>query len=470
MPDLGSVGRPADPGGHSKDLASQDHRPVRVAIWLPVIILLAFVVRMLVLVLVAPTPLASDEGDYFARANRVIRGLLAIQVGGRPPLTELFYALFFKIFGTAPSIARAANIFANVGTLLPIFYLGARLGGARVGLLSALLAAIYPNFIAYSNFLWSEPLYIFLSMSGLALLAWHLEKPSKWKLLASGVIFGCGALTREVGLAFALFAACWLVWNSRTRGRNYLVGAGLFMASFILTILPWTMRVNQFNDHFVLLTNTSYRNLFIGNIAEPFAEGLPERTAQYRGLGMTTSERELAARALVLQAISDRMPWWPLEKIADQVPRYFSPNSFTVLRLLKPVESKSDWPYQFKWPELDKRWVRVTAVVAVVAGYVLMVVLGIGGLILSGRTVISGLFGVFMLSQILPPIAAFACSRFRLASMCLFIIGAAMLLLSGRELWSASSTFRRSAAIVAMVAMLMIILVRYSSVLGPVWG
>lgn len=394
--------------------------------------------------------------------------------GDRPPASWNYYGLLFKLFGVSPWAARGGNVAVSVLALFPIFYLGRRFGDTDTGLWAAAIAAVYPNFVAYSHYLWPASIYLLFSALGLCLLVSFSGRPALWKAAVAGVVFGGSALTREMGIAFPPLATCWLIWFARRNLRQAIAAATVFVFACGLTILPWTIRISQRSDHFALLSHTTYLNLYIGNASDvqptPGSPGMtPKR--HYRRLGRTTSERELAARELALKAIGERMPWWPFQKLASEMPNFFTPNSFAVLRLSAGPETRlSKWAYSLRPGGLNTRTARVALILLTVGAYVLVAVAGVAGLVLARSGVLAILFTTFIASQFLPTAVAFACSRFRLGCMSLLIIGAAWVLCRGGAAWTRASSKRRIAAAVCATAMVLLISAKYYSVLGPHWG
>jgi 4-amino-4-deoxy-L-arabinose transferase-like glycosyltransferase len=429
------------------------------------------------LIAVEPTPLAGDEPDYYQRAVHLATQRQLSGVGERAPGNEFFLAVLFQLFGVSTLVARAGNVILSAATVIPIYALGRQLGGGRTALAAAALTAVYPNFIAYSHYLWAEPLYIFLSSSGLALLGSRCCRPSLWMSAAAGLFLGAAALTREVGLVFPPLAVAWLCFASRAEPGKAAARAGLFVATFAAVVLPWTLHLNAgSSEDFAVVTRTSQMNLYIGNV-EPrrvWGEG-PEvgPRKHYWSLGRNRREAERAARELALDAIARRMPWWPAEKIVEQVPRFFTPTSFAVRRLLMTSDAPEldrRWSYRFRWPWADTRPLRWLLVGVVVGGYVSVAVAGLGGLILARRPAAVGLLAVFAAAQILPTLVTFASSRFRLASMAILIVGAAAWMWRDESPWAAATTGRRRAAVIAMATFAVVILSRYQDALRSTWG
>ena len=167
------------------------------------------------------------------------------------------------------------------------------------------------------------------------------------------------------------------------------------------------------------------------------------------------------------------MPWWPFEEAAEEIPDFFSPTSFAVQRLLispdDPWVLKAAWAYQLRW-QTDNTGLRTAVAGIVVLSYALALVLGAAGLALSPRRDLKALFGLFILSQILPAVAAFAISRFRLACMAVFLVGTAWLLTKGRDAWRVAPRQRRIAAATISAAFLLMLCLRLGDAFSTSWG
>ena len=453
-----------------------DGRSPGPARWDPVLLWIlagALATRLVVLFAVSPTPLAGDELDYFWRGAERAQGIEPADTGFRPPLMEFFYGALFRVTGPSIPAARIATVLISVLLLIPLHDIARRFGDRGTARLATVLAAVYPNFIAFSHYLWSETVYLFLVLWGIALLGSHVERPALWKPSVAGVAFGLSALTRVVGVAFPLLAAGWLVWISRSelrRSLRPLAAPACLLAAVALPIAPWTASLNREGEPFAPITRTTWLNLYLGNARPPGTEPV----MQYPLLGETRIEREAKARELVLHEIWERLPAWPLEKIASELPNFFGPKSFAVRRLQtlreRSVGVNRAWGYRFRFPELDSHSFRSRAGVLIVCSYVAIVLLGAIGMALMPASRWRQLLLIFVFSQIAPTIVTFAISRFRLASMAVAVLGAAWLIRAGPEAWRNASPAARAAALAAATAITWMIALRWDQLSTNAWG
>jgi 4-amino-4-deoxy-L-arabinose transferase-like glycosyltransferase len=425
---------------------------------------LALSIRVIALHAAEPTLPAGDEWDYFRRAVRFARGQPSADPAGRAPGVIVLYGSVFRVFHPWVYLAKATNVVLSSLLVLPVYALGRSLGDRRVGLLAALLVALYPTFIAFSHFLWAEPLYMLLAASGTALIAWDLEHPSLWKLGAAGVLLGASALCKESGLLFPLAAAAWLLVRERSDWPRAALRAGVLVGLFGLTLLPRVVQINEPGQPLALITRTTSMNLYVGN--SPHGAGAAME--RYGELGPTRIEAEAAARAMAVRDIRSRLPGWPLEKVAKQLPGFFTPNNFAIRRLLMPAGDPGNWGYRFRWEIGQRMPLRVAGVVVCLLAYCAITLAGVPGLILARRRAQATLFMLFIASQLVPSIITFSMSRFRLPSMLFLAVGAAGLLVLGRgDDGDIATASRRRRAVAAGSCLLVGVLISlgYESVL-----
>ena len=423
---------------------------------------LAAGLRGLAFWLTAQTPLAGDELEYYARAVHEAVGPPLPDDSGRAPGAIALYAAAFRGLGVSVGAARAVNVLASSLTVFPAYWLGRAWGGARVGLWGAAAVAVYPTFIAFSHFLWSEPLYLFWLSCALALLV-SGKGPGSWgRVIAAGALLGVSGLTKESGLIFVPLAAGWIVWKQWGapgwahwgRGLGLVVAAGLVVS-------PWVAHINGPGLPLAAITRTGGMNLFIGNHPVSHFRGIHE----YGELAATPRETERIARERALAEIRRRLPAWPVEKLAEETPRFFTPTSFAVRRLLAPSDDPGGWRYRLALPFGESASFRGLLVAVAVASYAAALLGGAVGWVLARRRDVSLLFGLVLAAQILPSIVTFSMSRFRVPSMLFFLLGSAVLAVHRRRDWAEASPRRRSVAVALAALLLALMSLDYESVL-----
>jgi 4-amino-4-deoxy-L-arabinose transferase-like glycosyltransferase len=144
---------------------------------------------------------------------------------------------------------RLAGCLVGVALVVLIGLVGRRLGGERLGLVAAGIAAVYPVLITADASLMSETLYgLFIVLA--VLLAYRLiDRPSARRAAALGAVIGLAALTRGEGLLLLPVLALPLAWRGGRDGRALRVGAACLAT--VLVVSPWTIRNHFAVDRFV---------------------------------------------------------------------------------------------------------------------------------------------------------------------------------------------------------------------------
>ncbi len=151
------------------------------------------------------------------------------------------------------SLFLAVASFLNTDLVQTTRYLNACLFGIDMALVAAivyrtagrnffistiavvLLSSFAPILFLYS-WVWSEPLFITLTLVALILLTLFVQKPSAFLLIASSICFGLLLLTRYIGLAFLPAAMIIIFIGGNSQDINQRIRNALFWA--ILSCSP----------------------------------------------------------------------------------------------------------------------------------------------------------------------------------------------------------------------------------------
>jgi hypothetical protein len=127
---------------------------------------------------------------------------------------------------------------------------GRLLGGDRLGLTAAAIAAVYPMLWLADGSLMSETTYGFLITACLISALAYRRAPSARLAAALGALIALAALTRGEGLALLVLLAVPLTWR---RWRHLAVIA----AAVVVVLAPWTIRnLTTFDKPFLISTNS----------------------------------------------------------------------------------------------------------------------------------------------------------------------------------------------------------------------
>lgn len=159
-----------------------------------------------------------------------------------PPLYILFLAI--------PSALGLKSVLAHLlwscllgsATVWLVGLLGRAVGGARVGIIAAVIAALYPNLWAPDGMLEAETLSMFAVAATLLLAYRYWRRPSWARLALVGLGCGAGALARSELILLVPFVVVPLVWSTRDRAWLQKAGwLGAAVAAAAVVIAPWTI-------------------------------------------------------------------------------------------------------------------------------------------------------------------------------------------------------------------------------------
>jgi 4-amino-4-deoxy-L-arabinose transferase-like glycosyltransferase len=177
-----------------------------------------------------------------------------------PPLWSGFLALVSLLGGSGSPVGvtgpegdylahRLAGCLVGAAVVALIGLLGRRLGGDRLGLVAAAIAAVYPVLVTADASLMSETFYGLFVVLALLLAYRLIDKPNPWRALALGAVIGLAALTRGEGLLLLPLLAIPLAWRGGRAGRAPRIAAACI--GVVVVVAPWTARNYIEVDRFV---------------------------------------------------------------------------------------------------------------------------------------------------------------------------------------------------------------------------
>jgi 4-amino-4-deoxy-L-arabinose transferase-like glycosyltransferase len=186
-------------------------------------------------------------------AGEIWRVGLALVQDKHPPLYYLALHVWTALFGSGDAAARALGVIVGALATLPAYSIGRTLGGRRAGAFGALLVALNPFLVWYS-----QEARMFMPATTCALAGlWGILQIANCELQISRrpLLFAiCYSLFAVAGLTAALYtylfsafllpvAAAWVVWgwrrNHGTPGASWRLGLGLtVLAAATLLFLP----------------------------------------------------------------------------------------------------------------------------------------------------------------------------------------------------------------------------------------
>lgn len=262
-----------------------------------------------------------DALSHYIYACRLADGNLFGQgmVATRAPFYVGFLALIFKIVGTGYLAARVIQAMLGAFNCVLVYSLAKKIFNVKVAVLSSLICGIYGVLIYFDAEFLNVTLTIFLNLLLLLALLKTIERPSVWKQIGCGLLFGIALQTSANVILFGpLLFLWWFMFFSRElgqkkerlcypadskadtlpdaqqqslsprqriNGKNAVKSALFLFLGISLMILPFAVRNYLQGGEFVLISTTAGINLYIGN--NPAADGKsaypPTRDFAYSG-------------------------------------------------------------------------------------------------------------------------------------------------------------------------------------------
>jgi 4-amino-4-deoxy-L-arabinose transferase-like glycosyltransferase len=177
------------------------------------------------------------------------------QAAEHPPLYLVYLAI--------PSVLGMKSVLTHLlwscvlgaGTVWLVGLLGREVAGPRVGIIAAVVAALYPNIWAPDGQLQAETMSMFLTVAIVLLAYRYWRQPNLRRIAFLGAACGLGALARSELILFVPLVVVPLVWA--TRGVVRKAKWQWFGASVLATVIvlaPWTIYNTTRFAHPILLS------------------------------------------------------------------------------------------------------------------------------------------------------------------------------------------------------------------------
>ena len=191
----------------------------------------------------------TDFDWYFERAKELAQSL-GYQVDGSPtaywpPGFPIALSLIFRCVGPSILAAKIFNIALTILIVFQTYLLGRRLSDNPIlGIVAALITAIFPPLVAYSTIIASEPLFTVLTLAG-CLSIYH-KKPQYFQFILAGIAFSLAALVRPQAILLPLFLVPLALWNSHSFTPSTNKSTTLKVLTLLIALttvqIPWIVR------------------------------------------------------------------------------------------------------------------------------------------------------------------------------------------------------------------------------------
>ena len=205
--------------------------------------------------------LADGEGY---RQPRVV-AMSDVPTADKPPLYPLMLAIPSVLGWTSIEAHRIASCLMGAALVAGLGLLGRRLGGDRIALAAAGIAAVYPPLVVLDGAVRSESLYAPLIAFSLLAAYRVVDRPTVGRAAVLGALIGLAGLTRADGLALLVLLLVPLL-TLLPAGRRLPAAAACALAAAVV-LAPWVARNWITFDRPVLSTN--YGSLLAGANCDP---------------------------------------------------------------------------------------------------------------------------------------------------------------------------------------------------------
>lgn len=274
-----------------------------------------------------------------------------------------FIAIVMKICGRDDLWVKLAQVLLGAATSWFVYALGRDAFSHRAGLIAGWFYALDPTFVAFTHFLFTETLFVFLFTA--AMWLWMRRSEFVWtRALACGVLFAGAAYVKSSVVFLLPCVAVWLLWRERSNLRAALRFVAIGAATWIVCVAPWTIRNTRLHDSFVLIDSSGPYNLWRGNqpnayqrrksgadwnvrFDEPFEVYSIAPVSEVGGRTLVDTAREMfeveeptdsqvmaAAQASAVEYAFSDLPW-TLQRAWYKVVDLWNPTSFVMRHLSK---------------------------------------------------------------------------------------------------------------------------------------
>jgi 4-amino-4-deoxy-L-arabinose transferase-like glycosyltransferase len=298
---------------------------------LPAVFALAFLARLLFVLVVDEPLLYAHQYTYFTNALRIaehpepLRYILHSdewrtwdQHWTIAPLYHLFAAAAFGLFGPHLLPLRLLQCALDAGAAVAVAALGRQAAGPRGAWAGAAYALYWPA-IEMPSWTMTENLHTVFLTVAVAVLAVERADPSARRLAAGGLLLGLSALARSVSTGFLAVVSLWTLLRSRPRAWK---AAAVLATAGAAVILPWTARNVFLVGDNVLIESAAFENIWFAN---RFVDRATFRNQERLVHGQATpAEKRAAALHFALRGIG-RRPGMFVEKIGINFRHFFRP-------------------------------------------------------------------------------------------------------------------------------------------------
>lgn len=212
-----------------------------------------------------PRMLDSADAVRYLETAHTLTDRDVLSVDPKIPLLYPALVAHAHLFFDLETAGQAVSFLFSVLLVVPLYFLARALHGATVARVAGVLAVLWPWLIDYSNRVATEPLAVFLWITGALFLWMGLQPggPMRWMVVA-GLAFGGLHLARPEGTFILIGAAGMFLFLPRDEWRGVVRKLAVYalVTGFILFFHAW------FIYRLTGLWTVNYRVGFIGDQPE----------------------------------------------------------------------------------------------------------------------------------------------------------------------------------------------------------
>jgi 4-amino-4-deoxy-L-arabinose transferase-like glycosyltransferase len=188
------------------------------------------------------------------------RYLGAYQAPGYPA----FLALVMKVAGRDVVWVKLVQVLLGAATAWFVYAIGRDSVSHAAGLCAGWLYALDPTFVAFTHFVFTETLFVFLFTA--ALWLWMRGGAlSIGRAVVAGALFAAAAYVKSSVVYLLPLLALWLLWRERVRVGEALRFSLVAGVAWAACIAPWTARNYEVHGGLVLIDSSGPFNLWRGH-------------------------------------------------------------------------------------------------------------------------------------------------------------------------------------------------------------
>jgi 4-amino-4-deoxy-L-arabinose transferase-like glycosyltransferase len=256
--------------------------------WKLLTLILAIAFGLRCFLLLYPEVIHSDGVEYIHHAKEILAGnWMGGTSGPVYPALISFAHLFVKNY-------EIAGIWVSVilGSLLvlPVFYLGKAIFNKKVGILSALLAAVHPFLYIYSGAVLTESTYYFLLTTSV-LFGWQAFKGGKlWSIFLFSFFSTLAFLTKPESIGLIFILCVWMFFFNPPEAKRSWIKRVTMILITILALLffssPYLIAIRKETGKWSI---SKKLNVSIGFTSEEKDETVPHQGKIWRhGLNLVS--------------------------------------------------------------------------------------------------------------------------------------------------------------------------------------